>query len=84
MEEKVGRVTHYYNKLGVAAIEVEHGRLHKGDHIHIVGHSTDFEQTVESMELLHQQVVEAGEGQDVGIEVEDYVRENDFVYKSHI
>jgi len=81
---RLRKITHYYNKLGVATIEVEHGRLQKGDHIHIVGHSTDFEQTVESMELQHQQIIEAREGQDVGVEVEDYVRENDFVYKSHI
>ena len=31
MEEKIGKVTHYYDKLGVAAIEVQHGILHKGD-----------------------------------------------------
>lgn len=84
MEEKIGKVTHYYNKLGVAAVLIEHGNLDKGDRIHIAGHCTDLEQTVDSMELQHQPIVEAHEGQNVGIKVHDYVRENDFIYKSHI
>ena len=84
MEEKVGKVTHYFSKLGVAAIEVQHGKLHKGDRIHILGHTTDLELTVESMELEHQQIVEASEGQSVGISVNEHVREHDDVYKAHI
>lgn len=84
MEEKIGRVTHYFNKLGVATIELEHGRLQKGDKIHIVGHSTDTEQTVDSIECEHQQIVEASEGQNIGVKVVDRVRENDDVYKAYI
>lgn len=82
MKERIGVVTHYYNKLGVAAVMIKHGRLTKGDKIHISGHCTDLEQTVDSMELEHQPIVEACEGQNIGIKVLDYVRENDYVYKS--
>ena len=81
MEEKIGKVTHYFSKLGVAALEVQHGRLHKGDRIHILGHTTDVEQAVGSMEVEHYQVEEAGEGQSVGIKVDEHVREHDDVYK---
>jgi len=84
MEQKIGKVTHYYSKLGVAAVELEHGKLHKGDHIHIHGHTTDLEQNVDSMELEHQQIVEATEGQNIGIKVSEHVRENDDVYKAYI
>lgn len=84
MEEKIGKVTHYYNKLGVAAVEIEHGKLHKGDKIHIVGHSTDTEQAIDSLEYEHQQIVEADEGLNVGVKVVDRVRENDDVYKTYI
>ena len=84
MEEKIGKVTHYFNKLGVAAIEIDHGKLHKGDHIHIVGHTTDIEQNIESMELEHHQIVEAAEGQNVGIRVNEHVREHDDVFKAYI
>ena len=84
MEEKIGKVTHYFGKLGVAAIEIEHGKLHKGDRLHIVGHSTDVEQVVESMELEHHPIDEAVEGQNIGIRVDEHVREHDDVYKAHI
>ncbi len=84
MEEKIGKVTHYYNKIGVAAVEIDHGKLRRGDKIHFLGHSTDIEQTVSSMELEHHQILEAEEGQNIGIKVTDKVRENDDVYKISI
>ncbi len=84
MEEKIGKVTHYYSKLGVAAIEIERGSLRKGDRIRIHGHTTDVEQNVDSMELHHQQILEAAEGENIGIRVLEQVRENDDVYKAYI
>jgi len=84
MEERIGKVTHYFSKLGVAAIEIEHGKLHKGDRLHIVGHTTDLEQVVESMELDHHPIDEAVEGQNIAVRVEEHVREHDDVYKAHI
>lgn len=84
MEQRIGHVTHFFNRLGVAAVEIEHGELHKGDRIHIIGHSTDSEQVVNSMELEHHQIDEAVEGQDVGIKVDDHVHEKDLVYKTYI
>jgi translation elongation factor EF-1alpha len=84
LEQKIGRITHYFSKLGVAAVEIQHGTLHKGDRIHIHGHTTDIEQTVDSMELDHQQILEATEGQNVGIRVNDHVREHDDVYKAYL
>jgi putative protease len=84
MERKIGKVTHYFDKLGVAAIEIEDRRLHKGDHLHIVGHTTDTEVVVESIEIEHHQIEEACEGQNVGIRVNEHVREHDDVYKTFI
>ena len=84
MEEKIGKITHYFDKLGVAAVKVEHGKLHKGDKLHIVGHTTDAEVVVESLELEHQPIEEADEGQNVGIRVNEQVREHDDVYKAYI
>ncbi len=84
MEEKIGKVTHFYSKLGVAAIEIDHGKLQKGDKIHIVGHTTDTEQMVQSMELEHQAIDEAEEGQNIGVHVDEHVREHDDVYKAYI
>lgn len=84
MEEKIGKVTHFYSKLGVAAIEIDHGKLQKGDKIHIVGHTTDTEQMVQSMELEHQAIDEAEEGQNISVHVDEHVREHDDVYKAYI
>lgn len=80
-EVQIGRVTRYFGKVGVAAIEIQTGDLNKGDTIHIRGKTTDLSQTVESMEVEHQPVQTAVSGQLVGIKVQARVREHDLVYK---
>lgn len=80
MEKQVGRVTHYFGKVGVAAIELE-DTLKVGDTIRIKGHTSDWTQKVESMQIEHQQVQEAGPGDVIGIKVNDHAREHDVVYK---
>jgi translation elongation factor EF-Tu-like GTPase len=84
MEEKIGKVTHFFNKIGVAAVELKSGKLHKGDKLHIVGHTTDAEIVVDSIELDHHPIDEADTGQNVGIKVDSPVREHDDVYKAYI
>ncbi|GAB4387371.1 MAG: hypothetical protein Kow0025_00550 [Thermodesulfovibrionales bacterium] len=79
-EQKVGVVTHYYSHLGVAAVVME-GELSVGDTIHVKGHTSDFTQKVESIQLEHQDVQRAGEGDDVGIKVKEHAREHDVVYR---
>ena len=81
MEEEIGRVTHYFSRIGVAAIDIKQGELRVGDTIHIKGHTTDFYQKIDSMQIEHQPVEKAGPGQSVGIKVSEQVRENDIVYK---
>lgn len=78
--EKVGRITHYYSKAGVAVLELS-GPLNKGDKIVVRGGTTNIEQTVDSMEIEHKQIANAKAGQSVGMKVADRVRENDIVYK---
>lgn len=80
-EEQVGRVTNFYGKIGVAAIEVTTGVIRTGDALHFKGHTTDFRDTVASMEMENQSVDEARSGDEVGIKVKKRVRENDRVYK---
>ncbi|HHF55337.1 MAG TPA: translation elongation factor-like protein [Thermoplasmatales archaeon] len=79
--EEIGYVEHYFSKIGVAAIKITNGNLKIGDKIHIKGATTDFEQTVESMEINRQKIEEAKPGDEVGIKVIDRVREGDKVYK---
>ncbi len=80
-EEKVGKVTNFYVKISVAAIEVKAGVIRIGDRLHFKGHTTDFEDTVASMEMGNQPVDEARSGDEIGIKVKERVRENDRVYK---
>lgn len=79
-EQLIGQVTHYFGRIGVAALSLE-GQLKVGDRIHIVGNSTDFEQTVTSLQVEHASIEEANPGDDVAIKVEDKVRGSDEVYK---
>ena len=79
VEEKVGIVTGYYAKLGVAGISLTDGSLQVGDTIRVRGHSTDFTQEVESMQVEHAPIQRAERGSEVAIKVRERVRQNDQV-----
>ncbi|HUV05394.1 MAG TPA: EF-Tu/IF-2/RF-3 family GTPase [Armatimonadota bacterium] len=81
MEVYIGRVSHYFTHLAVAGVKVESEVLKVGDTIHIQGHTTDLIQTVDSMQLEHEEIQEAKPGMDIGIKVRDHVREHDRVLK---
>ena len=81
VEEKIGIVEHFFNKVSVAAIRITNGELKIGDTVHIVGAHTDFTQKIDSMEIDRNPIELVKEGDDVGIKVKDRVREHDIVYK---
>jgi len=78
--EEIGVVTHFFSKIGVAAIKLTK-KLKLGEKIRIKGATTDFEQIVESMEINKQRIEEASPGDEVGIKVKERVREGDKVYR---
>jgi len=79
--ERVGIVTHYFSHLLVAVIKLDPGALLRvGDTIHIQGHTSDFKQRVESLQVDHAPVTEVGPRDDFGIKVREHARENDVVY----
>jgi putative protease len=80
-EQKIGVVTHYFAKIGVAAVRITDGELRVGDTIHIEGHTSDFTQTVQSMQVEHVAVEVARAGEEIGLKMTEYVRENDLVYR---
>jgi putative protease len=82
-EEEIGEIDHYYNHAHVAGIYVKSGKLKLGDQIHVRGHTTDFEETVGSMQINHQGVHEAARGDHVGVPVHEKVRNHDRVYIIH-
>lgn len=79
-EKGVGKVTHYYDKIGVAVIELT-GVLNKGDKIKIKSDSGEFEQEIKSMQIEHKTIEKAKKGQSIGLKVKEPVRKNDIVYK---
>ena len=80
METMIGRVIHYYPRIGVAAVVLE-GHVAQGDHIHILGPHDDVRQSVGSMEIGHVPIREADRGQDIGIKVTGRVHQGDIVYR---
>ena len=79
-ELKIGVVTHYYSHLSVAVVSVTDRPLQVGNRIHIKGHTSDFYQTVESIQVEHESRPRAEVGQAVGLSVTDHAREHDVVY----
>jgi septum formation inhibitor MinC len=81
-EQRIGVVSHYYSHLSVVAMQLEPGAtLRAGDVIHIWGHTTDFTQKVESLEVNHAPVTEVGAKDDFGLKVIEHAREHDLVFK---
>jgi len=79
-EEEIGRVRDYFARIGVAGIDLT-SRLKVGDTIQIKGHTTDLQQVVDSMQIEHDNVQEAGPGDAVGIKVQERGRSGDHVYR---
>jgi putative protease len=80
--ERIGVVTHYFSHLSVAVLKLDPGAmLRVGDRIHIKGHTTDFGQRVDSLQVEHQPVMQVGPADDFGLKVTDHAREHDIVYR---
>ena len=79
-EEEIGRVTHFFPKISVAVIEITAGQLKVGETIRIKGHTSDFTQTVDSLQQEHLQVPAIAKGASAGLKVKEHVREGDKVF----
>ncbi len=79
-EEIIGEVSDFFAHPVVAGIELT-AALKVGDKIHIKGHTTDLEMTVDSMQINNEQVEEAQPGDSIGVKVSERVRSGDKVYK---
>ena len=78
--EEVGKVLHYFSRIGVAIIELK-APLSIGDQILVKGPTSDFEQAIESMQIEHINVNTAKKGDSIGLKVNKLVKPNDIVYK---
>ncbi len=80
-EQLIGTVTHYFSKAQVAGIDITDGELHVGDTIHILGHTSDYTQVINSMQIEHTAVESVKVGDQIGIRVSEHAREHDKVYR---
>ena len=80
MEERIGTVIHFYDKISVAVIRLEKD-LAAGDMIHVQGKAEDFSQRVDSMQVDHEQVSSASTGQEVALKTDQKAHEGDVVYR---
>ena len=80
-EEKIGEVVKFFSKPSVAAIKITEGELKVGDTIKVTGHTTDITSVVESMEANNQTIVNAVQGDFIGVKVSDRVRPGDEVFR---
>jgi putative protease len=81
--KKVGVVTHYFDKIGVAIVNVK-GTIAVGDQIEIrdkTGEEVKFNQEVSSMQVEHENINKAKKGQEIGLKVDQGVKEKDLIYK---
>lgn len=79
-EIDIGRISDFFARPVVAGINLT-GTLKVGDKVHIKGHTTDIEVIVESIQIHNANVIEAKEGDSIGVKVPDRVRPGDHVYK---
>lgn len=82
MAEKVfiGKIVHFYPKISVVVVELE-DTLKVGDKISIERESGSFEQTVDSIQIEHENVQQAEKGQAIGMKVSERTREGAKVFK---
>jgi len=78
-EKLIGKIEHLYDKISVVTLTLKNP-LKVGDIIHVKGHTTDFVQTVDSIQIEHDSVKKAKKGDGVGIKVKGVVRDNDAIY----
>jgi putative protease len=80
-EKKIGEVMKFFAKPSVAAVKIVEGEVSVGDSIKFYGHTTEFTDLIESMEVDNKSVQKAVAGDFIGVKVSDRVRPGDEVFK---
>lgn len=80
-DDKIGKVTHFFDKINVAIIKLEAGKLVVGDTIKVAGRGSELVQEIKSMQIEHENVDKVQKGDEFGLKVDEKVKEDDIVYK---
>lgn len=79
-EQQLGKIIHYFDKIGVGVMKLD-AALKVGDAIHVKGKTSDFEQTVVSMQVDKKSVQSGKKGDEVAVKLEGKAKEGDGVFK---
>ncbi len=79
-EKEVGKVIHYYDKIGVAVVRLS-GTLSTGDAVKIKKGDEEFTDIVESMQMDHQPVISAQPGNEVAMKISQHTKEGALVFR---
>lgn len=80
MDSPVGKVIHYYDKLGVAIIDLDSGELKVGDDLKFKRGDEEYQQKIESLQVDHQSVESVKKGDSFGLKVTQPTREGTLVF----
>jgi len=80
-EQEIGEILHYFDEISVAVVKATKDEIKVGQEIRVKGHTTDFTQNVESMQIDHEDVEKIKKGEEAGMKVSEKVRKGDKVYK---
>ncbi len=78
-DKPIGKVTHWYDKIGVAVVKLN-GALKAGDKIKVKRGETEFEDTVASLQLEHEDIKAGKKGQEVAVKLNQQAKEGSEVY----
>jgi translation elongation factor EF-1alpha len=79
-KKQIGEITHYFDHISVAVVKLS-DKVKAGEKVLVEGHTTNFEQALDSMQVDHKPVKEAKKGESIGLKVADKVRAGDKVYR---
>lgn len=80
MDIQIGKITHFYDKIGVAVVDVMSQAIKVGDVVKISGHDKEHKQKVASLQVEHKKVNEVSPGESCGMKVDKPVKEGDVLY----
>ena len=79
-EKEIGTVTHYYDKIGVMVVKLT-DKVSVGDKIKVKRGDEEFEETIESMQVEHENIEKAKKGDEIAIKVGSPTKEGAVMYR---
>ena len=80
MAKEIGKVTHWYDKISVAVIKLS-APLKVGDTVQVKRGKTEFEETINSLQIDHKDVQSAKKGDEVATKLSEKAKEGAILSK---